>query len=61
MGDDEINTANTVDLLEIDEGWLQLIIEAKNIGLQLEDVRFFLANGKKDEILGIDVVTKPGS
>lgn len=50
-----------VDLLEFDEEWVELIIEAKNMGMQLGEVRDFLANGIKDEILGIDRVTKPSS
>ena len=55
----EIKTANMVDLLELDEEWVELIIEAKNMGMQLEEVRGFLANGMKDGLLGTDRVTKP--
>ncbi|EKN62901.1 anti-repressor SinI family protein [Schinkia azotoformans] len=34
--------------MDIDEEWVKLIIEAKNIGLKLEEVRDFLKNGMKD-------------
>ncbi len=50
----EIKTANMVDLLELDEEWIELIIEAKNMGMQREEVRGFLADGMKDELLGTD-------
>ncbi|SDN54171.1 anti-repressor SinI family protein [Bacillus sp. OK048] len=50
--------ANTVDLLELDEEWVELIIEAKNMGMQLEEVRRFFENGLKDEKVEKDRVTK---
>ena len=56
-----IKTANIVDLLEFDEEWVELIIEAKNMGMQPGEVRDFLANIIKEEILGIDELTKPRS
>ncbi|WP_148347966.1 anti-repressor SinI family protein [Bacillus rubiinfantis] len=47
----EIKTANIVDLLEFDEEWVELIIEAKNMGMQLEEVRAFLEHKLKDDIV----------
>lgn len=41
-GTREIKMENTVELLELDEDWVELIIEAKNLGMQLEEVRVFL-------------------
>ncbi len=43
-----------VDLLELDEEWVALIIEAKNIGLQFEEVRDFLANEIEVKMVGTD-------
>jgi DNA-binding transcriptional MerR regulator len=31
---------------ELDSEWIQLINEAKNIGMNLQDIREFLRNGK---------------
>ncbi len=45
----KINTVKKGNLVEIDDEWVKLIIEAKNMGLKLEDVREFLKNGMKDE------------
>ena len=58
LGTREIKMANTVDLLELDEEWVELIIEAKNMGMQLEEVRGFFENGLKDEKVEKDRVTK---
>ncbi|WP_191274515.1 anti-repressor SinI family protein [Neobacillus kokaensis] len=38
-----------VDLLVLDEEWVGLIIEAKNMGMQLEEVRSFLEKIVKDD------------
>jgi antagonist of SinR len=36
---------------EIDLEWLQLIMEAKNLGLQKEEIREFLHNNRAKEVL----------
>ena len=56
-GTREIKAANMVDLLELDAEWVELIIEAKNMGMQLEEVRVFFETRKKDEIVGTDLVS----
>lgn len=38
-----MNTVNLeIELAELDQDWMQLIMEAKNLGLQKEDVLKFL-------------------
>ena len=44
----KIKAANKGDLMELDEEWVELIIEAKNIGMKPEDVMDFLENGMRD-------------
>lgn len=39
---ENINTANTGVLVGLDEEWIELMIEAKNLGMELEVVRDFL-------------------
>ena len=39
---ENINTANTGVQVGLDEEWIELIIEAKNLGMELEVVRDFL-------------------
>ncbi|MDR4888207.1 anti-repressor SinI family protein [Fredinandcohnia sp. QZ13] len=41
----KIKTANKGDLVELDEEWVELIIEAKNMGMKLEDVLDFFKKG----------------
>ncbi|KAF0820621.1 MULTISPECIES: anti-repressor SinI family protein [unclassified Cytobacillus] len=36
---------------EVDLEWLQLIMEAKNLGLQKEEIREFLHNNRAQEVL----------
>ena len=40
-GKREIKTENMVNLLELDEEWVELIMEAKNMGMQYGEVRDF--------------------
>lgn len=40
-----------VKIEEIDLEWLQLIMEAKNLGLQKEEIREFLHNNRAKEVL----------
>lgn len=44
----KIKTANKGDLVELDKEWIELIIEAKNMGIKLKDVMDFLENRMKD-------------
>lgn len=40
-----------IKLPEIDLEWLQLLLDAKSMGLSVEDIRVFLSdNSNKDEI-----------
>lgn len=47
-----IKTANKGDLSELDAEWVELIIEAKNIGMTRKDVMDFLENRMKDKARG---------
>ncbi|MFS0820687.1 anti-repressor SinI family protein [Bacillus sp. 1P02SD] len=44
----KIKTANKGDLVELDGEWVELIIEAKNMGMKLEDVLAFFEKRMKD-------------
>lgn len=44
-------TEQNVKVEEIDLEWLQLIMEAKNLGLQKEEIREFLHNNRAKELL----------
>lgn len=44
-------TEQSVKIDEIDLEWLQLIMEAKNLGLQKEEIREFLHNNRAKEVL----------
>lgn len=44
-------TEQNVKIEGIDLEWLQLIMEAKNLGLQKEEIREFLHNNKAKELL----------
>ncbi|XIH35355.1 hypothetical protein C1N70_05330 [Cytobacillus firmus] len=44
-------TEQSVKVDEIDLEWLQLIMEAKNLGLQKEEIREFLHNNRAKEVL----------
>ncbi len=44
----KIKTVNKGDLVELDKEWIELIIEAKNMGMTLRDVSDFLENGMND-------------
>ncbi|URM32341.1 anti-repressor SinI family protein [Cytobacillus firmus] len=44
-------TEQNVKIDGIDLEWLQLIMEAKNLGLQKEEVREFLHNNRAKEVL----------
>lgn len=46
----EIKTASNESLVELDGEWVELIIEAKNMGMKLEDVMDFLESRMKDGI-----------
>ncbi|MCS0790858.1 anti-repressor SinI family protein [Cytobacillus firmus] len=44
-------TEQNVKIEGIDLEWLQLIMEAKNLGLQKEEIREFLHNNRAKEVL----------
>ncbi|MGN7177767.1 hypothetical protein BK139_14745 [Paenibacillus sp. FSL R5-0490] len=44
-------TEQNIKVEEIDLEWLQLIMEARNLGLQKEEVREFLHNNRAKEVL----------
>ncbi|WP_113883118.1 MULTISPECIES: anti-repressor SinI family protein [Cytobacillus] len=44
-------TEQNVKVEGIDLEWLQLIMEAKNLGLQREEIREFLHNNRANEVL----------
>ncbi|MCS0824396.1 anti-repressor SinI family protein [Cytobacillus firmus] len=44
-------TEQNVKIEEIDLEWMQLIMEAKNLGLQKEEIREFLHNNRTKEVL----------
>lgn len=46
-----ILTEQNVKIEEIDLEWMQLIMEAKNLGLQKEEIREFLHNNRTKEVL----------
>lgn len=50
LGED-ILTEQNVKVKGIDLEWLQLIMEAKNLGLQKEEIREFLHNNRAKEVL----------
>lgn len=48
---EDILTEQNVKVKGIDLEWLQLIMEAKNLGLQKEEIREFLHNNRAKEVL----------
>ena len=50
----KIKTVNKGDLVELDGEWVELIIEAKNMGLKLEEVMVFFENKMKEGEKGIE-------